>query len=189
MWHGRCPGDTPIPAKPTWPPRSPDLTVCDLFLWGLVRDNVYVPPLQKTLQELRERINNAIGNVTQDMLQRVWRDGSIAWTSAVSQEGRISNAFKVTMKLQTFLFQMVVTSLISVQYLWKYGFAKSSDNLYAPCMLSKILFIHASLFWSAKRKMEPTGRHYGCQRTYQNIKKCRAKSGSLGRLLLYQTVV
>jgi len=37
------------------------------------------------------------------------------------------------MKLQTFLFQMVVTSCISVQYLWKYGFAKSSDNLYAPC--------------------------------------------------------
>jgi len=61
-------------------------------------------------------------------------NGSIAWTSAVSHEGRTSNAFKVTMKLQTFLFQMVVTSRISVQYLWKYGFAKSSDNLYAPCI-------------------------------------------------------
>ena len=48
--------------------------------------------------------------------------------------GRTSNVFKVTMKLQTFLFQMVVTSCISVQYLRKYGFAKSSDNLYAPCI-------------------------------------------------------
>ena len=38
------------------------------------------------------------------------------------------------MKLQTFLFQMVVTSCIYVQYLWKYGFAKSSDILYAPCI-------------------------------------------------------
>ena len=36
---------------------------------------------------------------------------------------------------KTFLFQMVVTSCISVQYLWKYGFAKSSDNLYAPCVM------------------------------------------------------
>jgi len=36
-------------------------------------------------------------------------NGSIAWTSAVSHEGRTSNAFKVTMKLQTLLFQMVVT--------------------------------------------------------------------------------
>ena len=62
-------------------------------------------------------------------------NGSNAWTSAVSHMGRTSNAFKVTMKLQTFLFQMVVTSCISVQYLWKCGFAKPSDNLYAPCIL------------------------------------------------------
>jgi len=62
-------------------------------------------------------------------------NGSIAWTSAVSHEGRTSNAFKVTMKLQAFLFQMVVTSCISVQYLWKYGFAKSPDNLYATCRI------------------------------------------------------
>jgi len=43
--------------------------------------------------------------------------GSMAWTSAVSHEGCTSNAFKVTMKLQAFLFQMIVTSRISVQYL------------------------------------------------------------------------
>ena len=42
--------------------------------------------------------------------------GSIAWTSGVSHVGCTSNAFKVTMKLQTFLFQMVVTSCISVQF-------------------------------------------------------------------------
>jgi len=29
---------------------------------------------------------------------------------------------------------MVATSCISTQYLWKYDFAKSSDNLYAPCI-------------------------------------------------------
>ena len=62
-------------------------------------------------------------------------NGSIAWTYAVSHIGRISNAFKVTMKLQTSLYQVVVTSYVSVQYLWKYGFAKSSDNLYAPYIM------------------------------------------------------
>jgi hypothetical protein len=41
-------------------------------------------------------------------------NGSIAWTSAVSHVERTSNVFKVTMKLQTFLFQMLVTSRISV---------------------------------------------------------------------------
>ena len=44
-------------------------------------------------------------------------NGSIAWTSAVSHVVRTSEAFEVTMKLQTFLFQMVVTSYISIQYL------------------------------------------------------------------------
>ena len=58
----------------TWPPQSPDLTVCDFFLWGFVKYNVHVPPLPKTVLELRERINTAIGNVTQDMLERVWRE-------------------------------------------------------------------------------------------------------------------
>ena len=38
----------------TWPPRSPDLTVCDFFLWCAVKDTVYVPPpLPKTLPELQ----------------------------------------------------------------------------------------------------------------------------------------
>jgi hypothetical protein len=41
-------------------------------IWNL-RD-VDVPPFPKTLPELRERINTAIGNVTQDMLERVWRE-------------------------------------------------------------------------------------------------------------------
>ena len=62
-------------------------------------------------------------------------NGNIAWTSAVSHVRRTSTAFKVTMKLQTLLFQTVVTACISVQYLWKYGFANFSDNLYASCRM------------------------------------------------------
>jgi hypothetical protein len=73
-----------------------------------------VPPLPKTLPELRERIDTAIGNVTQHMLEWFGGNGSIARASALSPVGRTSNAFKVTMKLQT--FQMIVTSCISVQY-------------------------------------------------------------------------
>ena len=30
-----------------WLPRSPDLTPCDFFLWGFVKDSVYVPPLPR----------------------------------------------------------------------------------------------------------------------------------------------
>jgi len=196
VWHGRCPGDTPIPAKPSqaclvwrsrlrcWcalailvvslevvgrkhcPWRNPtgrnhtlsglvtgvvrcrrcclcplhdqpiDLVGIHLGTPGSPYANVYVPPLPKTLPGLRERINTTIGGTShKTCLRGLGGNGSIAWTSAVSHEGRTSNACKVTIKLEAFLFQMVVTSCVSVQYLWKYGFSKSSDNLYAPCIL------------------------------------------------------
>jgi hypothetical protein len=37
----------------TWPPWSLDLTVCDFFLWGFVKDSVYSPSFPKMLPELR----------------------------------------------------------------------------------------------------------------------------------------
>jgi len=55
-----------------WPPRSTDLTPWDFFLWGFVKDNVYVPPLPISLKELRDRITHALQTITADMLHRVW---------------------------------------------------------------------------------------------------------------------
>ena len=34
-------------------PRSPDATPCDFFLWGYVKDQVYVPPLPASIPELK----------------------------------------------------------------------------------------------------------------------------------------
>ena len=94
---------------------------------------------QRHYQNCKSASTPQSGTSHKTCLRGFGRNGSIAWTTAMSHEGRTSNAFKVTMKLQTFLFKMVVTSCISVQYLWKYGFAKSSDNLYAPCTLPSVL--------------------------------------------------
>ena len=58
-----------------WPPRSPDLTACDFFLWGFVKDTVFVPPLPANLQDLCNRITAAVALVDRDMLTRVERDG------------------------------------------------------------------------------------------------------------------
>jgi hypothetical protein len=58
----------------TWPPRSPDLTPCGFFLWGYVKDVVYVPPLPNDLQELRQRIITDVATINRDMLERVWTD-------------------------------------------------------------------------------------------------------------------
>ena len=52
-------------------PRSPDATPCDLFLWGYVKDQVYVPPLPASIPELKVRIRTAFETITADMLQTV----------------------------------------------------------------------------------------------------------------------
>ena len=53
------------------PPRSPVATPCDFFLWGNVKDQVYVPPLPASIPELKVRIRTAIETITTDMLQTV----------------------------------------------------------------------------------------------------------------------
>jgi hypothetical protein len=50
----------------------PDLTPCDFFLWGFVKDSVYVPPLPMPIPKLRDQITHALQAITVDMLHRVW---------------------------------------------------------------------------------------------------------------------
>ena len=87
--------------------------------------------VRRASRELKARLTNSkdttgiaggastpqLGTSHKTCLRGFGGNRSIAWTSAVSHVGRTSNAFKVTMKLQTFLFQIVVTTCISVQYL------------------------------------------------------------------------
>jgi hypothetical protein len=47
-----------------WPPRSPDLTLCDFFLWGYMKDAVFVPPLPTDVDDLKRRITEAVAAVT-----------------------------------------------------------------------------------------------------------------------------
>jgi hypothetical protein len=41
-----------------WPPRYPDLTMCDFFLWGYIKDKMYVSPLPTNLEELKIKIKD-----------------------------------------------------------------------------------------------------------------------------------
>ncbi|GBN07897.1 hypothetical protein AVEN_274584-1 [Araneus ventricosus] len=58
----------------SWPPRSPGMTPCDFFLWGFIKDKVYVPPLPTTFCELKQWISAAVQSITSDTLQRVWQE-------------------------------------------------------------------------------------------------------------------
>jgi len=53
-----------------WPARSPDLTALDYFLWGYLKDRVYVNK-PKTLQQLKENIRAEIRALGPDILTRV----------------------------------------------------------------------------------------------------------------------
>jgi hypothetical protein len=43
----------------------------NFFLWGFVKDNVYVPPLPTTLHELKTRFREACANTDQEILHDV----------------------------------------------------------------------------------------------------------------------
>jgi hypothetical protein len=62
-WIGRL---GPIP----WPPRSPDLTPLDFFLWGYLKSMVYVNK-PENLEDLKNNIRDACRAVTPDMLENV----------------------------------------------------------------------------------------------------------------------
>lgn len=53
-----------------WPPRSPDLTPMDFYLWGYIKAQVYVTE-PTSLIDLKQRIILACRTVTPAMLQRV----------------------------------------------------------------------------------------------------------------------
>lgn len=65
-WIGR---GGPIP----WPPRSPDITPCDFFVWGFVKDRVYASKVNNT-EEMKRKIREAFEEIDVPMLRRVWAD-------------------------------------------------------------------------------------------------------------------
>ncbi|PSN33331.1 hypothetical protein C0J52_27864 [Blattella germanica] len=64
-WNGRR---GPI----EFPPRSPDLTTMDFYLWGTVKDEVYRRK-PGTLEELRAKIEEVCAAITPDTLTAVVR--------------------------------------------------------------------------------------------------------------------
>jgi len=53
-----------------WPPRSPDLTPCDFFLWGYLKAKVYEQRPQ-SLRALKEAITQEVEAIPPEMTQRV----------------------------------------------------------------------------------------------------------------------
>lgn len=73
----------PIP----WPPYSPDLTPCDFFLWGFIKDFVYARHPQNR-EHMIELIREAFRSVTVPMLERVRQSFLDRIRLAVDFDGR-----------------------------------------------------------------------------------------------------
>ena len=59
-----------------WPPRSPDLTVCDFFLWGFLKQKIWSRPIDdqpKNLRQLREAIILECQNLQPEMIEKAFR--------------------------------------------------------------------------------------------------------------------
>ena len=54
-----------------WPPRSPDLTVCDFWLWGHVKNRVYGQPIAD-MADLKQKIKDAFRSISHAMLNNVF---------------------------------------------------------------------------------------------------------------------
>jgi len=50
-----------------WPPRSPDLTSCDFFLWNYIKNIVY-KTLPKSAGDMKNRITNICYSILQNIL-------------------------------------------------------------------------------------------------------------------------
>ena len=55
------------------PPCSPDITPLAFFLWDYIKDRVYASPVADC-DYLKARLQVAVGTVTEDMLQNIWRE-------------------------------------------------------------------------------------------------------------------
>jgi len=53
-----------------WSTRSPDLLVCDFYLWVHLKSVVYSAPSPRTTQELKLRIQEEISRIPVDVLRR-----------------------------------------------------------------------------------------------------------------------
>jgi len=168
VWHGRCPGDTPTQhllhlATPITRPDS---------VWFLPLGFRQGQCLRPTTSKDTTRIASAhLRRNRERHTRHAWEGlaGMGVSPGHLSCHRGAHRMHKVTMKLQTFLFEMVVTSCISVQYLWKYGFAKSSDNLYATCRIRG---------GNWKGNVSYRSRHFSAM-SVQTIRTCLYQVGNL----------
>ena len=69
-----------------WPPRSPDLTPPDFFLWGYLKSKVYVNK-PRTLEDLKDNIREEIAAIPAEMLAKTMENAAKRAQYAINARG------------------------------------------------------------------------------------------------------
>ena len=69
-----------------WPPRSPDLTPPDFFLWGYLKSKVYVNK-PRTVEELKDNIREEIAAIPAEMLAKTMENAAKRAQNAINARG------------------------------------------------------------------------------------------------------
>lgn len=71
-----------------WPANSPDLTPCDFFLWGYVKDIVYAQA-PTTSVDMKRRIRNAMAQIPEEMIRRTTNSVRERFRKCLNVEGDV----------------------------------------------------------------------------------------------------
>lgn len=72
-----------------WPARSPDLNPLDYFLWGFIKSFIYDQNPPQSLEELEEQFQQALQNLTAEMIRKATHEEFIARLEAcIRADGR-----------------------------------------------------------------------------------------------------
>lgn len=59
-----------------WPPRSPDITPLDFFIWGYLKNEVYRNPVT-IKEECEQRVRRAVNSLSPTLISRATNEGVI----------------------------------------------------------------------------------------------------------------
>jgi len=74
-------------AETVWPPRSPDLSTCDYFLWGYLKSRVYKNK-PRSLEQLKQAITRQAEAIPKTMLVRVYENFVVRLRNCIKKRGQ-----------------------------------------------------------------------------------------------------
>ena len=101
-------------ADTPWPPRSPDLSMCDYFLWGNLKARVY-SHMPRTLDDLKRAIRVEVAQIDGAMLERVETNFKQRLRLCINENGHHMK----DVIFHTWLCKMLITCIhIDVNIIW-----------------------------------------------------------------------